>query len=174
MGEPILRQVARSVGDAEFGSTSLQTLISDLIDTMHAADGAGLSAPQIFESVAVCVLEVERNPRYPAFPRVPLLVLVNPVVEPIDGSGLIQLYEGCLSVPGIRGRVPRPYRVRLRARTPTGDAIDRIVEGVEAAIVQHEVDHLYGRLFVDHAESTTLTFLEEYKRYVAPLEAVSS
>jgi peptide deformylase len=174
MGEPILRQLARTLADGEFGSSSLDTLISDLIDTMRAADGAGLAAPQIFEPVSVCVLEVERNPRYPTFPRVPLTVLVNPVVEPIEGSGVIGLYEGCLSVPGLRGRVSRPDRVRLRARTPSGDTVDRVVEGVEAAIVQHEVDHLYGRLFVDHAESTTLTFLEEYQRYVAPVDAASS
>jgi peptide deformylase len=165
LGEPILRKVADPVAPERIGTPWFRQLVDDLVETMHAASGAGIAAPQIFESVAVCVLEVSKNDRYPTFPEIPLTVLVNPTLTELPGDR-IAIYEGCLSVPGLRGRVSRPNRVRLEALGPEGEPISRDVVGVEAAILQHEVDHLFGRLFVDRADPLTLTFLDEYERNI--------
>lgn len=176
LGEPVLRQVAAKVEERSFGSGELGSLVTDLIDTMRAATGAGLAAPQIGVPLAVCVMEVKANSRYPSFPELPLTVLVNPVVTALSSDALqgsrIAIYEGCLSVPGLRGRVIRPARVQLSARSPEGEPIERTVEGVEAAILQHEVDHLFATVFVDRAEPKTLTFMDEYARYVPERERV--
>jgi peptide deformylase len=165
LGEPILRRVAEPVSRERLGTAWFRDLVEDLIDTMRAASGAGIAAPQIFQSVAICVIEVSKSERYPAFPDIPLTVLVNPKVTELEG-GRVAIYEGCLSVPGLRGRVARPRRVRLEAVGPDGSPVRREVEGVEAAILQHEVDHLFGRLFVDRADPLTMTFLDEYDRNV--------
>jgi peptide deformylase len=170
LGEPILRRVAEPISAAEIGAPWFEDLVTDMVDTMRAASGAGLAAPQVFASVALCVLEVSKNPRYPTFPAIPLTVLVNPRFEPLRDTGRIAIYEGCLSVPGLRGRVSRPNRIRLTALGPKGERIDREVNGAEAAILQHEIDHLQGTLFVDRADPLTFTFLDEYERHV-PLEA---
>jgi len=174
LGEPVLRRPTEEIPVDQIGSARLETLIDDLIETMRDADGAGIAAPQIYESVRLCVIEVNQNPRYPQFPTIPLMVLINPVVEPLvptNGGVLrdedaITIYEGCLSVAGVRGRVRRPRKVRLRALDRRANAIDLVWEGVPAAIVQHETDHLNGTLFIDRAEPRSLTFLREYDRYV--------
>ncbi|HEX6764384.1 MAG TPA: peptide deformylase [Polyangiaceae bacterium] len=176
LGEPLLRQIAAPVPLGELGGGRFQALIDDMIETMRDADGAGLAAPQIYEPFRLAVIEVNQNPRYPNVEPVPLTVLVNPVVTPdvessdaLDRTDAVEMYEGCLSVPGVRGRVRRPRRVRVTAIDRAGRALDFTWEGVRAAIVQHELDHLDGVLFVDRADPKTLTFLREYERHV-PVE----
>jgi len=143
MGEPLLHCVAAPVMrfDAE-----LQQLIADMDDTMRALDGAGLAAPQIGVSARVVIFELADNPRYPHIAPVPYTVLVNPLLTPI-GAEQDEGWEGCLSVPGMRGLVPRYRRLRYRGFDPYGTPIDRSVEGFHARVVQHEVDHLDGILF---------------------------
>lgn len=179
MGEPVLRQVARPLEADEIPSAKTQLLIDDMIDTMRDADGAGIAAPQVYESVRVCVMEVGQNSRYPTMPSLPLTVLVNPVVTPLvdspaspsDGDSVV-MYEGCLSVTGIRGRVRRPRRVRVQALDRFAKPIEFELEGPLAAVVQHETDHLNGVLYVDRADPRTLTFLREYDRHVPIAERV--
>jgi peptide deformylase len=178
LGEPVLRRVARPLSVEELQSPAIQTLIDDMIDTMHDADGAGLAAPQVYESVQLCVIEISKNPRYPDALDIPLTVLVNPVVTPVVNSPLdalaeadtIAMFEGCLSVTGLRGQVVRPRRVRVQALDRRGQPLDFVWEGVRASVVQHETDHLKGVLYVDKADPKSLTFLREYERYV-PREA---
>ena len=177
MGEPVLRRRADPVDPKEIASPFIQTLIDDMIETMHDADGAGLAAPQVYESLQLCVIEVNQNPRYPQFEPIPLTILINPVVTPLVGmSGALstedsfQMYEGCLSVPGLRGQVVRPRKVRVQALDRTGRALDFVWESFRAVVVQHETDHLSGTLYVDRADPKTLTFLREYERHV-PTEA---
>ena len=143
MGEPLLHCVAAPVMrfDAE-----LQQLIADMDDTMRALNGAGLAAPQIGVSARVVIFELADNPRYPHIAPVPYTVLVNPLLTPI-GAEQDEGWEGCLSVPGMRGLVPRYRRLRYRGFDPHGTPIDRSVEGFHARVVQHEVDHLDGILF---------------------------
>jgi peptide deformylase len=180
MGEPVLRRVARLLSVEELKSPAIQTLIGDMIDTMHDADGAGLAAPQVYESVQLCVIEITKNPRYPDALDIPLTVLVNPVVTPLVDSPLDQLapgdsiamFEGCLSVTGLRGQVVRPRRVRVQALDRAGEPLDFVWEGVRASVVQHETDHLKGVLYVDLADSKSLTFLREYERYIPREERI--
>lgn len=165
IGHPELRRPARPVPPEAVGSEEIQTLIADLVETMRDANGAGLAATQILAPWQVCVLEVADNPRYPYKPRIPLTVLVNPVVTPI-GTETFDNYEGCLSVPNLRGVVRRPARIRLTALDGAGRPIDREVAGITAGIVQHEVDHLFGTLFVDRVEDpSTLTTWDQFHRY---------
>jgi peptide deformylase len=176
MGQPVLRRAAEPVPLPHIGSATVQTLIDDMIETMRDADGAGIAAPQVSEPVRICVIEVKHNPRYPAFPEIPLMVLVNPIVTPklvepvgeLRAEDAIAIYEGCLSVPGIRGRVRRPRKVHVRALDRAGNPLTLDWEGVPAAVVQHEVDHLDGILFVDRADPRTLCFLDTYEANVAP------
>ena len=175
LGEPVLRRRAEPVPTELVGSPRVQTLIDDMTETMRDADGAGIAAPQVYESLRICVIEVAANPRYPDFAPIPLVVLVNPVVESLVGDAArdedaITMYEGCLSVNGIRGRVRRPRRVRVRALDRHGSPLDFTWEGVPAAIVQHETDHLDGTLFIDRADPRSLAFLREYERHVPPAE----
>jgi len=154
IGHPVLRETARRLDPAEVAGGGVQRLIDDLIDTMRAADGAGLAAPQVGEAVQVCVIEVRRgNPRYPYKPVIPLTVLVNPVVEPRTTETFAN-YEGCLSVPGLRGVVDRFVDVRVEALDRHGDPLDLVVRGLSAGTFQHETDHLQGRLFVDRVSDT--------------------
>jgi peptide deformylase len=143
MGEPLLHSVAAPVMRFD---TELQQLIADMDDTMRALSGAGLAAPQIGVSARVVIFELADNPRYPHIAPVPYTVLVNPLLTPI-GAEQDEGWEGCLSVPGMRGLVPRYRRLRYRGFDPHGTPIDRTVEGFHARVVQHEVDHLDGILF---------------------------
>jgi peptide deformylase len=145
MGDPRLLRVAQPV--AQFDSDELHLLITDLLDTMHAADGAGLAAPQIGVDLQVVIFGTNApNPRYPEAPVVPRTVLINPVITPLDDT-LVEDWEGCLSVPGLRGKVPRFERIRYTGQDQYGDPIDRIVAGFHARVVQHECDHLMGKLY---------------------------
>ena len=143
MGEPLLLRVASPV--ARFDG-ELQALIADMDDTMRALSGAGLAAPQIGVSARVVIFELRDNPRYPHIAAVPYTVLVNPLVTPLTAEQ-DEGWEGCLSVPGMRGLVPRYRRLRYRGFDQYGTPIDRAVEGFHARVVQHEVDHLDGILF---------------------------
>jgi peptide deformylase len=180
LGEPVLRRRAEDIPLEQIRSARIRTLLDDMIDTMRDADGAGIAAPQVYEPIRLCVIEVGKNPRYPSFPSIPLLILVNPVVtslvEPVGGAlraeDSIVMYEGCLSVSGVRGRVIRPRKVHVRAFDRDANALDFVWEGVPAAIVQHETDHLDGTLFIDRADPRTLTFLREYERHVPVFERV--
>ena len=145
MGDPRLLRQAQEV--KTFDSDALHLLVSDLLDTMHAANGAGLAAPQIGVDLQVVVFgSGEANPRYPDRDLVPRTVLVNPVITPI-GDATDNDWEGCLSVPGMRGMVPRFTHIRYTGFDPYGDPIDRTVDGFHARVVQHECDHLLGKLY---------------------------
>lgn len=144
MGDPRLLKSAQPV--QQFDTPALHALIQDLQDTMQAADGAGLAAPQIGVDLAVVIFGFDHNERYPDAPAVPRTVLINPQIEPL-GPGQEEDWEGCLSVPGLRGIVPRWSRVRYRGFDQFGTAIDREVEGFHARVVQHECDHLIGVLY---------------------------
>ncbi len=145
MGDPRLLRRAEPV--TRFDTPELHALITDLLDTMHAADGAGLAAPQIGVNLRVVIFGTgEIVPRYPQSPAVPRTVLINPVIEPLDG-GEASDWEGCLSVPGLRGWVPRHQRIRYHGVDAQGRPIDRTVEGFHARVVQHECDHLDGVLY---------------------------
>jgi peptide deformylase len=143
MGEPLLRQVAAPVTrfDAELAS-----LVADMDETMRALSGAGIAAPQIGVGLRVVIFELKDNPRYPQLSPVPYTVLVNPQLTVLDDQQE-EGWEGCLSVPGLRGLVPRYRRLRYQGFDAAGSALDRTVEGFHARVVQHEVDHLDGILF---------------------------
>ena len=144
MGDPVLLQVARPV--EVFDTPELAALLEDMRDTMAALDGAGLAAPQIGVSLQVVIFGVGANPRYPDAEAVPYTELLNPVLEPV-GDAVEEGWEGCLSVPGMRGLVPRWASLRYRGFTPAGDPVDRMVSGFHARVVQHECDHLMGVLY---------------------------
>jgi peptide deformylase len=165
LGDPVLRERARELTAEELASPAVQTLIDDMIETKRAADGAGLAAPQVGESLRIAIAEVEPdNPRYPYKPPIPLTVLVNPVIEPLDEE-LIEINEGCLSVPDLRGEVPRHVNVAVRYLDRAGIEQGDIVRGLTAGTFQHEVDHLDGVLFVDRADPRTLTTWQQYERF---------
>jgi peptide deformylase len=144
MGDPRLLRVAQPVRD--FGSAELLALVDDLDDTMAAAQGAGLAAPQIGVDLQVVLFGFEHNQRYPDAPPVPRTVLCNPVITPLSDTEE-EGWEGCLSVPGLRGVVPRWRRIRYQGQDERGRTIDREAEGFHARVVQHECDHLIGRLY---------------------------
>ena len=144
MGDPRLLEIARPV--AEFGTAELDELIRDMFDTMIEAGGVGLAAPQIGVGLQVVIFGFERSERYPDAEPVPTTILINPLITPLsdaEQSG----FEGCLSVPGLRGEVPRFQHIRYQGFDPRGNAIDRTVEGFHARVVQHECDHLIGMLY---------------------------
>ncbi len=164
IGHPTLRVPADPVPVDDIGSPAVQSLIDDLIDTMHHANGAGIAAPQIGEGVRIAVMEVTHNPRYPYKPPIPLTVAINPVIEPLDDE-MVEINEGCLSVP-LRGNVQRHVNVRVRYRDRSGVEHDEVKRGLTAGTWQHECDHLDGVLFVDRVvDPTTLTTWDEYERF---------
>lgn len=144
MGDARLLRVAEPV--RAFDTPHLHALIADMFDTMEAANGAGLAAPQIGENLQVVIFGFSQNARDPDAPPVPHTVLINPVIEAL-GTQEEDGWEGCLSVPGLRGMVPRLARIRYRGVDPRGQAIEREADGFHARVVQHEVDHLIGRLY---------------------------
>lgn len=154
IGHPILRETARELSQEELASETTQRFIDDLVETMRDARGAGLAATQVYSPVRVCAIEVGDNPRYPYKPKIPLQILVNPVITPL-GEDHFSNYEGCLSVPNLRGRVQRWARVQVTGWNRHGEAIDQEVRGISAGTFQHEVDHLDGKLFVDRVTDPT-------------------
>jgi peptide deformylase len=165
IGHPVLRTRARELETEELASEHIQRLIDDLIDTMRDANGAGLAANQIHETVRICVIEVNQNPRYPYKPDIPLTILVNPVLT-LLGTDRYENNEGCLSVPNLRGNVWRHLSVRVQALDRDGGVIDDVKHGLTAGTFQHEVDHLDGVLFVDRVEDpTTFSTWDQFDRY---------
>jgi peptide deformylase len=165
IGDPVLRESAREVTPDEIGSPQIQSLIDDLIDTKRATNGAGIAANQVGEPVRVAIVEVEEgNPRYPYKPPVPLTVMINPVLEPLD-EGTVEINEGCLSVPGLRGSLERQLAVRVRYLDREGGEHDEVRRGLTAGTFQHEVDHLNGTLFVDRADPRTFATWEQFDRH---------
>ena len=165
IGHPVLRQRARDVLPEELASPELQRLIDDLIDTMRDAQGAGLAANQVHEPVRVAVIEVDQNQRYPYKPPIPLTVLVNPVLTPMTEE-MEDGWEGCLSVPDMRGMVPRFTSVRLDAYDREGNPIEGETKEFFAHVIQHETDHLQGMVYLDRMRDfSTLTHLAEWNRY---------
>lgn len=164
IGHPVLRQTARPVTRDELASPTIQAFIDDLIETMRDAEGAGLAAIQVYEPIQVCAIEVRKNARYPYKPPIPLTILVNPVLTPI-GEELFDNYEGCLSVPNLRGVVRRHVDIRAQAWDRHGNPIDETVRGLKAGTYQHEVDHLHGTLFVDRANPATFATWTEFERH---------
>ena len=144
MGDARLLRVAQPV--QAFGTPELATLVADMHDTMLAANGAGLAAPQIGVDLQLVIFGFQRNERYPEAPAVPMTVLINPQITPIGGA-MVDGWEGCLSVPGLRGEVPRFARIRYTGFDLQGRPVDREVDGFHARVVQHECDHLIGRLY---------------------------
>ncbi|MBI4195905.1 MAG: peptide deformylase [Betaproteobacteria bacterium] len=144
MGDPRLLEPARPV--ARCDTPELHELIADMRDTMAALNGAGLAAPQIGVGLQLVIFGVDHNPRYPEAEPVPYTVLINPILTPI-GEETEDGWEGCLSLPGMRGLVPRYRNLRYRGLDPHGDAIDRAVSGFHSRVVQHECDHLTGILY---------------------------
>jgi peptide deformylase len=163
VGDPVLREATREVGEDELRSPEFQGLVDDMIDTMRAANGAGLAAPQVGDGRRVAVVEVRPgNPRYPYKPPIPLTVMVNPVVEPV-GDETFSVNEGCLSVPDLRGTLDRFVTVRVRYRDRDGREHDELRRGVSAGTFQHEADHLDGVLFLDRVtDPATFTTWEEF------------
>jgi peptide deformylase len=166
VGDPVLRERAREVGAEELASDEVQRFIDDLIETKRAAHGAGLAANQVGSLRRIAVVEVEPdNPRYPYKPSYPLTVLVNPELEPV-GDETFEVNEGCLSVPDLRGELPRLAHVRARFLDRTGSPSDVIVSGLTAGTFQHEVDHLNGVLFLDRvADPATFATWEQFDRF---------
>jgi peptide deformylase len=167
MGHPTLRRVARPLTDAEIGSPAMHALIADMVDTLHDYGGIGLAAPQIDESIRLAIVEIPGGAsRYGDIPPMPLTVFVNPVIDVLDAKRIAGYWEGCLSVPGLRGYVERPQHIRVHYRDLDRRAHSIELEGFLATVFQHEFDHLDGRLYIDRMTDTTkLVFEEEYVRH---------
>jgi peptide deformylase len=165
LGHPVLRTVAEPVSPEAIRSPEVQRLIDDMLETMAAYDGAGLAAPQVHVSKRVLIYGVEENPRYPDADQVPLTVLVNPIVTPLTTEE-DEDWEGCLSVPGLRGLVPRVTHVRVEAYGRDGQRLRFDAAGFHARVVQHECDHLDATVYLDRMRSMqSLSFLDEFQRY---------
>ena len=165
IGHPVLRQRARELTREELLAPETQRFIDDLVETMRDASGAGLAAIQVYHPVRIVAVEVFNNPRYPYKPNIPLTILVNPVLEPI-GQERFDNYEGCLSVPNLRGVVERRAEVRVTGMERDGAPFDRVLRGLSAGTFQHECDHLDGVLFVDRVtDPTTFSTLAEFDRF---------
>jgi peptide deformylase len=166
IGDPVLRERAKEVTDEELASAEVQAFIEDLIQTKRAAHGAGLAANQVGDLRRIAVVEVEAgNPRYPYKPPFPLTVLVNPELEPL-GNETIEVNEGCLSVPDLRGTLPRHAEVRVRFTDRHGERRELDVRGLTAGTFQHEVDHLNGVLFLDRvADPATFSTWKQFERF---------
>ena len=165
MGHPVLRRVAAPLDEEDIFDPATQRLIDDMIETMRDSDGIGLAAPQVHVSRRIQVVELRPNPRYPQAPTFPLMVLINPVVEPLTAD-LIESWEGCLSVDNLRGKVARNAAVRVNYRDRHGEPREFEFEGFESIVVQHETDHLEGKLFVERmTDLATLSHIREWERH---------
>ena len=181
VGHPLLRERSREITRDELASAAMQQVIDDLIDTMHAANGAGIAAPQIGQLVRITTIEVNHNPRYPYKPPIPLTVVVNPIIEAIAGPDgefeQVEINEGCLSVPNLRGTVLRDVHIRVRYWDRDGVEHDEVRRGLTAGTFQHECDHLDGLLFLDRVHDTrSLTTWEQFERFhrAAFIERISA
>jgi len=165
VGHPVLREPTAELSAEALATSEVQQFIDDLIATMRAANGAGLAANQVYQPLRICAIEVRDNPRYPYRPNIPLTVLVNPVLTP-ESADMFENYEGCLSVPDLRGKVQRYCEIDVSALDRQGNPVNGRVKGMTAATYQHEVDHLLGMLFLDRVEdSTSLVTWDNFERY---------
>ncbi len=169
MGHPVLRRPARPLQPGEIRSDAVQRLVADMIDTLRDYGGIGLAAPQVAEPIRIAIIELPGGQsRYGELPRVPLTAFVNPEIEVLDPA-TAGYWEGCLSVPGLRGYVERPQHIRVRALDLSGGRLEMTFQGFPATVFQHEFDHLDGTLYVDRITDTSrLVFEEEFERYVLP------
>lgn len=165
IGNPVLREVCRPVSTEELATPRMQQFIDDLIETKRAANGAGIAAPQVGQAIRVFVVEVKDNPRYPYKPEAELTVCVNPEIEFLTEERYLN-FEGCLSIPDLRGKVPRCPHIRVTAVDRNGQPFERIVKGITAGTFQHEFDHIEGILFPDRSDPKTFsTWAEFAERY---------
>lgn len=165
LGHPVLRKVAAPVPVEEIATPEMQWLVDDMIETMYEYEGVGLAAPQVHISKQIAVLGVEKNPRYPEAPPVPLTVLIDPRTTFLTAE-TVDNWEGCLSVPDLRGVVPRYKEIRVEAFDRQGNKLDFIARDFHARMVQHECDHLQGKVYLDRMPTfDTLTHLAEWQRY---------
>jgi peptide deformylase len=165
LGHPVLREVTAQLTRDELQSTEIQKFIDDMVETMREYDGVGLAANQVHESKQIAVLEVADNPRYPQKARVPLAVLINPVITPLSEE-MEEDWEGCLSIPDLRGKVPRYRSIRVQALARDGTELDFIAHDFHARVIQHEWDHLNGKVYLDSMRDlSTLAFLAEFGRF---------
>jgi peptide deformylase len=165
MGHPVLRAPAREIERAELKQAAMQRLIDDMIDTMHEYHGVGLAAPQVHEGLRIFVAAIAPMDEEPLSPDVEPMVFVNPVVTPLS-SDVVDDWEGCLSIPDLRGRVPRARAIVVSAMDRHGGKVEIASRDFPARVIQHETDHLDGVLFLDRMRSfESLSFLEEYARY---------
>jgi peptide deformylase len=161
MGHPLLRQQARPLAPGELDSDWIRDLLTDMVDTLHHAGGIGLAAPQVGESIRLAIIEIPGGPsRYGVIPPMPLTVFVNPVIDVLDAA-TAGCWEGCLSVPGLRGWVERPQHVRVRALDLDGGSFELELQGFLATVFQHEFDHLDGRLYIDLIRDTRQLVFED-------------
>ncbi len=165
LGHPVLRQVAPPVRPETIREAEIQRLIDDMIDTMREYEGVGIAAPQVHVSKQVAVIESKGNTRYPDAPEIPLTVLINLEVTPLAPE-LEDDWEGCLSLIDFRGQTPRYQQVRAKALDREGRSFEFVATGFHARVLQHERDHLLGKLFIDRMKSLeTLSYLSEYSRH---------
>ncbi|MFN8628403.1 MAG: peptide deformylase [Candidatus Binatia bacterium] len=170
LGNPVLRALAEPVPPAAIGDPETQRFIDDLIETMMEYDGVGLAAPQVHVSKQIVTFQVEGNPRYPDAEAVPLTVLINPTLTPVTTT-MEEDWEGCLSLPDLRGKVPRYTQIRIDALDRSGKTLSCVARDFHARVAQHECDHLRGAVFLDRMRSMeSLAFLPEFTRYVVAAE----
>lgn len=161
MGHPTLRQVARPLVPEELASPAIQALVEDMVDTLHQAGGIGLAAPQVNESLRLAIIEIPGGTsRYGEIPAMPLTAFVNPEIEVLEGESA-GYWEGCLSVPGLRGFVERPQQIKIRYLDLQGHPFELELQGFLATVFQHEFDHLDGRLYIDRLTDTSLLVFED-------------
>ncbi|MBI3543300.1 MAG: peptide deformylase [Deltaproteobacteria bacterium] len=165
MGHPVLRQVAVPVKEKEIKTPEFQQFIDDMIETMHEYEGVGLAAPQVHRSIRLAIIEIQDNPRYKEEDPIGLQVFINPEVTVLSDKKS-SYWEGCLSVPGLRGLVARPEKVKVKYLDRDGKAKELVGDGFLATVLQHEFDHLNGKLYIDSLVDTTkLVFEQEFDRY---------
>jgi peptide deformylase len=165
LGNPVLRKVTEPLSARELQSAACQKFIDDMVATMKEYDGVGLAADQVHESKQIVVLEVADNPRYPDKPKVPLTVLMFPKITPLTEE-MADDWEGCLSIPDLRGQVPRYKTIRVQALDRAGKELNFIANDFHARVIQHEWDHLNGKVYLDRMRDlSTLAFLTEFARY---------
>ena len=168
LGFPSLRTAAQPVGVDRIRSPEFQRLIDDMVETMYEYHGVGLAAPQVHLPIKLAVLEVQNHPRYPDMPPVPLTVLINPEVSILDRN-MVDEFEGCLSIPELRGLVPRFKELHVKALGRNGEPLDFTARDFHARVIQHETDHLEGEVYLDRMPNLRqLGFLDESQRFLLP------
>jgi peptide deformylase len=168
LGHPVIRSQAQPVAIDKIKTHDFQKLLDDMVETMHEYVGVGLAGPQVHLPLQVAVLEVEQHPRYPDMPSVPLTYLINPVVTILE-TEKIDDFEGCLSIPDMRGMVPRFKKLHVKALGRNAETLDFVAEDFHARVIQHETDHLKGEVYLDRMRDLrTLAHLAEWQRYLLP------